>query len=334
LKHFNIPVFIPEVACPFRCIYCNQYNITGSCKAPDLRQVNNIIESHLATIKGSNARVEVAFFGGTFTGLGIEAQNKYLGVVQPWIETGNVQGIRISTRPDYITTEILSNLKYQNVTAIELGAQSMNESVLNQAGRGHTAAQVVEASLMIKDFGFELGLQMMTGLPGDSYQTSIATATMFVSLGADTTRIYPALVFRDTELAVLYQKGLYTPQTLEEAVDLCAYLHEIFRKANIRILRTGLHPSDSFFNSGVLLAGPFHPSFGEMVATKVWKKRFLDLQASKNGKSIRISVNPTDINSAIGHKAHNKRWLENSYRKVSFISAMEIRKGEFYADFY
>ncbi len=334
LKHYNIPVFIPELACPFRCIYCNQYNITGSCNSPELNQVNKTIETHLSTINPSGTRVEVAFFGGSFTGLTRVEQNRYLNTAKPWIEKKLIQGIRISTRPDYITSSILENLKENHVTAIELGAQSMNESVLNQAGRGHTAAQVVEASRLIKSFGFELGLQMMTGLPGDSPQSAMATATLFVSLGADSTRIYPALVLRDTELAVLYKRGFYMPQTIDEAVDLCVALHEIFQKGNVKILRTGLHPSEGFYSSDVLLAGPFHPSFGELVSTQIWNKRFQPLATQKNGKSVNITVYPKELNSAIGYKASNRKWLENSYKRVSFTAQPEIAKGRFYADIY
>ncbi len=334
MRHYNIPVFIPELACPFRCVYCNQYNITGSCKAPDVAEVEDIIKKHLSTIDSAGSRVEVAFFGGSFTGLEMTLQQQYLDVVQPWLEKGLIRGIRISTRPDYITEEILVNLRRMGVTAIELGAQSLDDEVLKLSGRGHTTSHVKDAAQMIKSMGFELGLQMMTGLPGDSIEKSLQTAREIVELQADTTRIYPTLVIRDTPLAELFKKGEFNPQTLEEAGSLCARLYAIFQKAGINVLRMGLHPSEGFFNGKTLLAGPFHPAFGELVLTKVWQNKFAFLSDKCLSKKINIEVNPADINAAIGHKALNRIFLERYYGKVKFKANPDIVAGDFYVDNY
>jgi histone acetyltransferase (RNA polymerase elongator complex component) len=334
LRHYNIPVFIPELACPFRCVYCNQYTITGNHKAPTAIEVDQIIRRHLTTILRQGGRAEVAFFGGSFTGLSIHQQNEYLQVVKPFIDKGEIHGIRISTRPDYITEEILSNLKTGGVTSIELGAQSLDDDVLRQSGRGHTVNTVVEASAQINNYDFELGLQMMTGLPGDTDEKAAKTAKLIISLKAATTRIYPTLVIRDTPLATLYLKGMYIPQNLEKAVDLCAELYNTFSQAGVKVLRVGLHPSESFYTGDTLLAGPFHPAFGELVQTKVWHDRLKNISPQAGSDVISIKVHPGELNAAIGHKAVNKRWLQNSFKKVLFEASQNVTKGNYHVDFY
>jgi histone acetyltransferase (RNA polymerase elongator complex component) len=334
LRHFNIPVFIPELACPFRCIYCNQYNITGNCKAPDESQVKETIELYLSTLLPGCGRVEVAFFGGSFTGLSMTEQNKYLEVVKPYLEKGLVNGIRISTRPDYISEAILSNLMEKGVVAIELGAQSLDEEVLQIAGRGHGAKVVKESAQMIKSLGFELGLQMMTGLPGDSPGKSIETARAIVALQADTTRIYPTLVIKDTPLAQLFEENKYKPQTFDDAIELCASLFEIFYAANIKVLRVGLHPSESFINGQTLLAGPFHQAFGEHVQTRVWYNRFATTPGFIEGGNLVLSLHPADLNAAIGHKALNKLMFLRYYKSVRFLPDISFKRGHYHVDIY
>ncbi len=334
MRHFNIPVFIPELACPFRCVYCNQYNITGSCKAPDVAEVEGVILKHLSTIDSAGNKVEVAFFGGSFTGLEMFMQQRYLEVVQPWIEKGIIKGIRISTRPDYITEEILANLHKMGVTAIELGAQSLDNEVLKLSGRGHTSDHVKIAARMIKAMGFELGLQMMTGLPGDSDEKSLQTAREIIKLQADTTRIYPTLVIRDTPLAKLFERGEYKPQSLEEAAGLCARLWVVFHQAGVKMLRLGLHPSEGFYNGATLLAGPFHPAFGELVLTKVWFDRLFPLAQKYQAGKIVIQVNPAELNAAIGHKARNRLFLEKFCKRVKFTGTPVIQPGKYYVDTY
>lgn len=331
--HFNIPVFIPELACPFRCVYCNQYNISGRCAPPDPRQVLNIIENHLLTLPTEGRTVEVAFFGGSFTGLAMEQQNIYLDLVQNYIDSGLVQGIRLSTRPDYISASILHNLKKKRVRAIELGAQSLDEEVLAMAGRGHKVEDVVQATKIIREAGIETGLQMMTGLPGDTTEKSLATAHRIITLGADTVRIYPTLVIEDTDLANLYRQGKYHPQTLEEATGLCAELFLLFNEAGVNVLRMGLHSSETFNDGGSLLAGPFHPAFGELVMTKVWKHR-IEKALSGKGNTVELQVHPSQLNAAVGHKAANKKWLAEKFRQVVFRSHTDMEKYDFSINIY
>lgn len=333
MKHYNIPVFIPEAACPFRCVYCNQFTISGQCEPPEPKQVGAIIETYLETFTEKNRVVELAFFGGSFTGLPLQQQNAYLEVVQPWIKEGKIQGIRISTRPDYITREILQNLKKMHVNAVELGAQSLDDNVLSLAGRGHTSADVYHAAGLLLESGFETGLQMMTGLPGDTERTCMETAQKIIDMGVHTTRIYPTLVLKNTPLEALYKEGKYKSQTLDEAVALSARLYMLFTEANIRVLKTGLHPSESFTEGGELLAGPFHPAFGELVLSKVWENRFEKIPAQKN-RAIRLTVHPLQLNAAIGHKAHNRKWLEKNFIKVEFETNEFKDKHQYHVDIY
>ncbi len=190
-KHYNIPIFIPELACPFQCVFCNQEKISGQQRIPDEKEIEQIIKEHLSSFRRTDRVVEVGFFGGSFTGIPIEEQEQYLRIVQPYIDQGEVNGIRLSTRPDYIDEEILNVLKKYRVTTIELGAQSMDDDVLKKSFRGHTAKQTEQAAKMILENGFELGLQMMIGLPGDTLEKSIKTATKIIEYGASNTRIYP-----------------------------------------------------------------------------------------------------------------------------------------------
>jgi histone acetyltransferase (RNA polymerase elongator complex component) len=332
MRHYNIPVFIPELACPFRCIYCNQYNISGVCRAPGPSEVVDIIEKHLATIPPEDSETELAFFGGSFTGLSVAQQNMYLDVAKPWIGIGRITGIRISTRPDYINPDILKNLKKKHVTSIELGAQSLNDNVLKRAGRGHTVEQVKEATGLLLDMGFETGLQMMTGLPGDSDQSAIETAQMICDLKVHTTRIYPTLVIEDTDLAQLYRQGLYIPQSLEDAADLSARLYLMFERGGIKVLRMGLHTTESFYDGGSLLAGPFHPAFGEIAMTRVWYHRLKNLIPEK-GNHIKIEVHPSQLNALTGHHRKNRIWLEEKFSNVDFYSSSSLLKHEFHLNF-
>jgi len=253
--------------------------------------------------------------------------------VQPYIESGRVTRIRISTRPDYINREILLMLKQYHVTTIELGAQSLDEEVLKLAGRGHTAAQVHEASQMIIENGFSLGLQMMIGLPGDTAEKSINTAKEIIRLGAECTRIYPTLVIKDTELEQLYLNGKYEPLSQEEAILRVADIVPLFIAADVKILRIGLHPSEGLLDKTSLVAGPFHVSFGEMVFSEIWH-RLLGNMVFENGKRnlLTLTVAPGMRNAAIGHKALNKAMLLESFRKVVFEENDELKGFEYHVD--
>jgi histone acetyltransferase (RNA polymerase elongator complex component) len=318
-KYYIIPVFIPEKACPFRCVYCNQYRITNKKQPLNPSDADKIIRQYLNAFPESGTR-RVAFFGGSFTGMAIKEQNQYLDVVQPYIHQGAIESVQLSTRPDYINEAILDNLSKKNVSIIELGAQSLDDAVLCGANRGHDAEAVRRAALLVRKYSFKLGLQMMIGLPGDSREKSLSTAEEIVALGADYTRIYPTLVIKDTGLEKLYLSGGYQPLALKEAVEWCKELMLFFEYHHVVILRIGLHSSEGLSDGTALLAGPYHPSFKELVASSVWRDILHAAFHEKTGDKLIISVNPKDINAAIGHRSENRKRLLKSFKAVQFLS--------------
>jgi histone acetyltransferase (RNA polymerase elongator complex component) len=363
-RHYTIPVFIPGIACPFQCIFCDQEKITGHQDLPSPEKVVGTIRKHLSTIPVCGTTREVGFFGGTFTGLPTELQELYLGLVQPFLDEGSVSSIRLSTRPDHITPDILNLLRKHHVGTIELGAQSMDDTVLKAAFRGHTAADTEEASKLIKANGFSLGLQMMIGLPGDSEETDLRTVEKFISLKADFARVYPVLVIRETPLETIYRSGKYRPLTLEEAVHRCGKVLLAFEQHDIPVIRMGLHPSDGLLQRTELVAGPFHPSFRELVLSDIWYDRLMErckpqtgtltpdsgespvesaihthspdplLKAGKGLHGITISVNPADLNHATGYCSRNKKALQKLFEKVVFKGDPFIEIRTFHVDYF
>lgn len=322
---------MPGLACPQQCSFCNQNQISGHSGFPDVEEIKMKIDAHLASYTAHDREVEIAFFGGTFTGLPIKIQEKYLSIAKPYVESGVINGIRISTRPDYIDEENLRLLKYFGVKTIELGAQSLDDEVLLRCKRGHTAGDVTLASEMIIRFGFALGLQMMIGLPGDSPQKSMATAQKIIALGAKETRIYPCLVINDTELAREYANGLFTPYDLEIAIRLSAELVLMFEKAEVKVIRLGLHRSEEL-QAGAMIAGPYHNSFKELVMTEIWNRIFVSGMNEIHSESIHLYVKPSELNFAVGYEAKNKNMLLNKFRQVKFSVDTNIVGRDFYVN--
>jgi histone acetyltransferase (RNA polymerase elongator complex component) len=330
--HYNIPIFIPEAACPHRCIFCNQQHITEQQKQPSVSDVIATVERHLATIS-MDCEKEIAFFGGNFTGLPIQKQTVYLQSVQHFLREGKVSAIRCSTRPDYISDQIVELLLSYNVKMVELGAQSFDDEVLKASGRGHTAEDIERAVNILKKHKMPFGLQMMTGLPSDTPEKSKQTAKKIVGLGAENTRIYPCLVIRDTELEQLYHKQLYKPQTMEEAVALCAELVVYFEQNKVNILRVGLHRSERFDCGLTLVAGPYHPSFNELVESYLWGcelKKSVHLGISEN---ITIQVSKGASGFASGHKRCNRKWLEQYFKTIRFIENKSLTPRNCHVDY-
>jgi len=301
-----IPVFLPMLACPHRCVYCNQFVISGQPKLPSLDDVTNLIDRYLKTIP-SDFHKRVAFFGGSFTCLPKQIQNRYLEAVQPYLREGLIEGIQLSTRPDYIDDHILQNLRSKGVTLIELGAQSLDDDILRRCGRGHTVADVENASRLILSYGIDLGLQMMIGLPGDTKETALRTASLIASFGANCTRIYPTLVVEGTALADDYLAGRYQPLSVEEAVDWCKDLYSFFQSAGITVLRMGLHPTKDLREGEHLLAGPFHISFKELVLTALWRDRIAAQIAEEGRADVTVVVPSGEINYAVGYSSANRK---------------------------
>jgi len=316
MRHYNIPIFIPQQACFNSCIYCNQHHISGQFIQPSSSEIISKIETYLQTFK-EPYNSELAFFGGSFSAINQKKQEEYLQIIQPYIYQNKIRSIRISTRPDYITPEILQMLKKYNVQTIELGAQSLNDEVLEKSQRGHSVKDVQNASKLINEYGFDLGLQMMIGLPHDTLEKSIETAKEIVRLGAKSTRIYPTLVIENTILAELFRKGDYLPLEMGEAIIWTSKLYNIFLENNVNILRVGLHPSEALISGKELLAGPFHVSFRELVLSNIWKEKFESI-THKKANVITIYVNPKYIGSAVGYKSQNKIYLQKYYKNVIF----------------
>lgn len=332
-KHYTIPIFVPEMACPFRCIYCDQHLISGAKSIPSKEDVIITIEKYLTTISSTDSEVEVGFFGGSFTGIPADQQKDYLEQVQPYIQKGIIHSIRLSTRPDYITEDILQLLKVYHVKTIELGAQSLDNEVLEKCNRGHTFEDVEKASTLIKSFGFDLGLQMMIGLPGDNMSKSIATAKKIIDLKADNTRIYPTIVIKGTYLEELYKKGKYKALSLEECINTLKILIPLFEEANVNIIKVGLHPSKDL-QQGAYVAGPYHPSLRELVETDIWSEKFSEISLNPHNYSdINLFIPEKQYNFAIGYKAKNRISLESVFKKVKFSVDNNLKNREFYVDF-
>jgi histone acetyltransferase (RNA polymerase elongator complex component) len=328
IKHYTIPIFIPELACPFQCVFCNQRKITGKQLIPTKDEIIKTIEDHLVSFKRKERTVELGFFGGSFTGIPMDQQEEYLMLVQPFIRSGEVKSIRLSTRPDYIDLTVLEMLRVYHVSTIELGAQSMDDEVLKASLRGHTSVQTEQAARLILSSGFKLGLQMMIGLPGDALEKSMTTARKIISLGAHSTRIYPSVVIRDTALHSWYEKGRYKPLSLDEAVRWTAQILPLFEQSGVKVLRVGLHPSEGISSGDDLIAGPFHPNFRELVLTEIWHGLLEPLKMHSNRGKLEITVPKQEVNYAVGYQAKNRNELLNFYDSVDFVGDGSILKRE------
>lgn len=334
LKHYTIPIFIPELACPHQCVFCDQRKISGQQEIPNIDDINKKIKAYLKTIPEKRSRVEIGFFGGSFTGLPMDQQEMYLKAAAEFVKGRRVEGIRLSTRPDYINREILDLLKKNKVITIELGAQSMDPGVLAKSGRDHSVEDIEKASKMIIDDGFELGLQMMIGLPGDTLEKAKHTAKKIVELGARNTRIYPTLVIKGTQLEHMYQSGSYKAMRLTEAILWVKDLYLYFEENNINMIRIGLHPSEELSPNHSLVAGPYHPSFRELVMTEIWKEHLFEKIEFQPDKSIMVYVPLEQLNYAIGYKSENVKLLENHFSSVKIKSDVKLINRAFYVDYY
>lgn len=311
-RHINIPVFIPHLGCPNTCVFCDQRNISGRDRPVEVQDVGSIIEEWVSTAS-ANDEIELAFFGGSFTGIPRDEMIAYLEAAHDYVKKGVISGIRISTRPDYIDDEILDILKDHGVKVIELGVQSMMDTVLRLSRRGHTVQDVVHASELIKKRGFTLGIQIMPGLPSDTIDTSLKTAEMVIALKPEIVRIYPAVVLKGTELETLYKAGLFKPLTIEEAVTWCSIMVPLFRRAGILIVRLGLHYSEVLADS--VVAGPFHPAFGEMVESGILLDRISRIIEDKrlDCEGIAIQTWKGALSKTLGHKRANITALKERY---------------------
>lgn len=325
-RHYIIPIFVPHFGCPHDCVFCNQKKITGLSTNITSQEVENIIEEHLKYFK-KDSFIEIAFYGGSFTAIDINTQKELLEIPYRYKQAGLVNEIRLSTRPDSIDSEILKNLKDYGVNTIELGCQSLNDEVLRNSNRGHTSYDVYKSAQMIKDYGFNLGLQMMLGLPGDSLENALYTTLEFIKLKPYCVRIYPTLVIKETYLEKIYLDNLYSPLSLEESIDITTPILILFYLNNINVIRVGLQPTDNIQLGKDVVAGPFHPAYRQLVESNIFKL-ILDNYIEYNnieteGKIMIVESENRNISNIAGQKASNISYFKEKYsfKKIQIFSS-------------
>jgi histone acetyltransferase (RNA polymerase elongator complex component) len=308
LKDFIIPVFIPHAGCPHKCVFCNQNAVTGiKGSIPSKDDLKRIIASFL-NYKGTHrGRVQIAFYGGNFLGIGLDKIERLLLIAAEYVKNGFADSIRFSTRPDTVDRNKLEFLKNFPVTTIELGVQSMDDSVLALSKRGHTSSDTKNAVDLLKENNFNIGLQIMIGLPGDDESGSVFTAHRICELSPDFVRIYPTVVLAGSWLAVMYKKGEYVPPSLQDAVSITKKCFLIFRENNIRVIRMGLQATKDLDDGTSILAGPYHPAFGHLVYSEIFLDNIIGvLKAEPNlPEEIIIRVNPKSVSKLRGLKNSN-----------------------------
>ena len=316
---YIIPIFVPHLGCPNDCIFCNQKSISGQKKNLTKEEAKKQIDSFLENLKDKKEEKEIAFFGGSFTGIEEEKQNELLELANEYIKKGEVKSIRISTRPDYIDKKILKRLKKYHVKTIELGVQSASDYILDRTERGHSFEDVKKASKLIRRYGFVLGHQMMVGLPESTRKDEISTAKELIKLKPKIVRIYPVLVVKGTKLEKEYKDGKYEPLSVVQAVEICKELVRMFADKKIEIIRVGLQNTDEISDpkneKSEVVAGPYHPAFRQLVESSLWCDSIVDKIKKLNVKvkEVEVTINPIDVNNGVGHKKENIKKLKDTY---------------------
>ncbi|WP_133527713.1 elongator complex protein 3 [Aminicella lysinilytica] len=351
--HAIIPIFIPHKGCPHNCIFCNQKKITAHIAPVTADDVVETIETWLTTLSHVKT-VEIAFYGGSFTAIPMEDQTAYLKIAKRYKDAGKVNKIHLSTRPDAINKEILDNLRAYGVDTIELGVQSFDDRVLKLSGRGHDSAIVYKSSKMIQDYGFELGIQLMIGLPGDSMETCIYSAKETVKIGPELARLYPTIVIEDTELFEQYKRGEYKPLSQDEAVERTKEMYKILQKAGINIIRVGLKSSDIINENGDIDGGTFHPAFRQLVEGAIAREKLESQLQAEAGVARRAELtgragtarspfvqeerekvdffsNSRNFSNMIGNSGRNKEYFLENYRQYDILYRVDngLKDGEY-----
>lgn len=324
-KHVNIPIFIPHLGCPHDCVFCNQRKISGRAHA-DFSSVEDEIVRALQTVKDGQT-AQIAYFGGSFTGIDREDMIYLLGVAKKYVDRGKVESIRLSTRPDYIDREILDILKEYGVGTVELGIQSMSDKVLDICGRGHTAQCSVRACRLIKEYGFELIGQMMTGLPGAEYEDDIMTART-IAMMCDGARIYPTVVFCDTELCEMAKRGEYAVPGEEELVCRTVGALREFAMAKKPVIRVGLQSSDGVLDERNVYSKTYHPAIGEICYSRLYRE-IIEEKIPRGEKDIVVVVGKREISKAVGQHGANREYLKNKFG----LHSIKFEGDESHSDF-
>ncbi|WP_425756906.1 elongator complex protein 3 [Ihubacter sp. rT4E-8] len=327
-KHAIIPIFIPHKGCPNDCVFCNQRKITARTAPPSEKEVRNTIETWLSTLEPAGTDViELAFFGGSFTGLPLEEQSAYLSIAKEYKDKRRIKKIHMSTRPDYIDETILNNLKKYDADTIELGVQSFDDEVLRLSGRGHDSASVYKSCRLIQEYDFELGIQLMIGLPGDTLEKDIYSAQETVKIRPSIARLYPTVIISDTQLHHLYVSGQYTPLSEEDAVHRTKEMYKILTKAGINIIRVGLKSSDILSDEDQTAGGTFHPAFRQLVEGAIAReqiedqlKEYVTLKGRSNGKTkADFYANRRCFSNLIGNGGRNKKFFLEKYPELNIL---------------
>jgi len=331
--HVNIPVFIPHLGCPNQCVFCNQRTISGvrEFKAESVRE---IIDSALSTVSAEQ-EAEIAFFGGSFTGIERALMISLLEIAKEYIDRGAVSSIRLSTRPDYIDGEIIDVLKKYGVKTVELGLQSSSDEVLRISKRGHGREDEERASRLIVDAGFDLVGQMMIGLPGSTLESELETARFIINSGARYARIYPTVVFYGTELCEMAKRGLYEPLSTEEAVVRSARVFEEFYEAGVGLIRIGLHASENLASSDTYFGGPNHSALGELVINEFFRERLSRELKRMNpiGKKVTVFVARGALSKAVGQNKMNKLKLSAEFSaEINFKESDRLSNYDFFVE--
>ncbi|OGW05761.1 MAG: hypothetical protein A3I04_06985 [Nitrospinae bacterium RIFCSPLOWO2_02_FULL_39_110] len=334
MKQYIIPVFIPYSGCPHRCIFCNQKKIAGEVEGVNIETIRKTVDTWISLSAISHQpsafkNRQVAFYGGSFTAIPLEKQEEILSSISHYLKNGVVDSIRLSTRPDSISAGNLALLKRYGVKTIELGVQSMDNRVLSLSERGHSSDDVGNTASLLKAHKFEVGIQIMPGLPGDTFESSINTADEVIKLKPDFVRIYPAVVIKDTGLADLYQKGAFKPLTLYDAIGVCKIMLMKFETNNIPVIRIGLQPTPSLIEKGTILDGPFHPALRQLVESEI-AYDLMKYIIVNNIKRDRVSflTSPTELSNFIGQKRVNIKRLESEFAVgMDIIADNELKPG-------
>ena len=315
-KRNIIPLFVPHAGCKHSCVFCDQVKITGKSSSASINDVTQVVSKTLNAACRESA-VEIAFFGGSFTAIPINQQNALLDAVQPMLVGNN--SIRLSTRPDCFTNDDAKRLRSYGVRTIEFGVQSMCDDVLSASQRGHTSKDVIAAVEVAIRNGFDIVLQMMTGLPDDTYQKSVYTAKSLVDLSPHAVRIYPAVVVKDTILYKMWQNGQYKEHSLDEAIEVCSEICKIFWAAKIPIIRLGLNPTKEFA-MGAAVAGAYHPAFGELVYSNIFYQKAVKLLSENEvaaGSNVCFIVPQGKTSAMTGHCRKNVIALRKGFSLAS-----------------
>ncbi len=327
-----IPIFIPNLGCPHQCIFCNQRAITGkAAQKPSANQIQQEVRRFLKYGKKRLSTTQISFFGGSFLGLGKETVLSLLETAMPFVQENTVDSIRFSTRPDTVCRETLGLLDGFPISTVELGVQSMDDHVLDVAGRGHRAADTINAARLLKGQGYQLGLQMMVGLPEDTDDGAMATACRMVALQPDFVRIYPTLVLKGSELAERFTSSSYFPMPLAACVALVKRLYLFFRSRHIPVIRMGLQASEGLTNNGSLLAGPYHPAFGHLVHGEIVLEAISSALGGmeKRHDPLTITAHPTMVSRVQGLNKQNLRRLNNAFglKKIALLQDSHLAQN-------